>query len=617
MNIIKSWFLPALFLFWGCVQFTLAKPIQRHDFLESNIDAVSKSETWKALLHVKNDTPKIIDPKFLLSSPKFNPRDELQLTLVAFVEKTVLSYCRFPARYLFLSKHFELPIIKNEDLTFTKKCKEFDTYLKKVPYEELSLVYASEVLSSASSMMGHVFLKAAGQNDNGRDVSHSISFFTQYDTFNPFKLIYDGLIGGMDGFFMVHPFYNDLKRYSKDEQRNVFEYKIGFENYESKLVMMHIWELKGIEISYLFQSYNCATLTLYLLSLSDPELRNVERLFVSPADVVKAIEQQNLIEEVGVTLASKWSIKLLSQELGSSVSEEVESFLFHPNQVKRINEYIPHQRMLAIEYLQNLLKNKYIQTLVPNSNQKQLKHYLTNFSNRNTEAQVLSVDFRRYKNPIDSQQDSVFGATTLRENKIDYIDLSFLPASHYFRAKNEQFFSESELKIGELVLRINTESLALNIHELTLYSVTSLVPSTNLQPEWSGSFYLGYKQNYNNNLQQNGYVNISGGFGKTYKIQRDIMIYGMFDVGVSLNLENQLLFVQPRIGGIVNLLGNLKLKVEHVFKIDRIANKGVHNSSAEISWSDSINQTLAIDFQSIRTSTLKENTLRLIYNYHY
>ena len=615
--IVRSWLLPALFLTAVSIQCALAKPPQKYNFPEKKIEQVANSPTWKALLHVKNNAPKITDPNFLLSAPNFSLIEELQLTLAVFTKDPQKSICRFPARHLFLAQYFQMPITKSKMLTASKKCADLALYSNKVPHQRLSLIYASEVLSSASSMMGHVFLKVEGKNDNGNDVAHSISFFTQYDTFNPFTLIYDGLIGGMDGFFIVRPYENDLQRYTEKEQRNVFEYKIGFSDFEKKLIMMHIWELKDIDISYLFQSYNCATLTLYVLALGDPKLLNTEKLFISPADVVKAINKQSLIKDKSVVLADKWNIKLLEQELDSDVVDDVKEFLVNPNLVERMSKYTPRNKVLATDYLGLMLGNTLIQSVIPQSNRDKLQNQLTNFLGEKDNNQILSVDFKQYKNPIDSQQDSILGFSLLREDGNNYIDLSFMPASHYFNARNDQFFSESELKIGEVILRLDARKVSAKINELTLYSVSSLVPSTTLQPETSGNFYLGYKQDYNNNLGLQGYASISGGLGKTYKIHRDVMVFGLLNAGLSMNFDDQFAFAEPKIGGILNLAGNFKLKIEHSFKIARIVDKGIHLSNLGLSWAGNSNQALAIQFRHIKSHIRQVNSLTLTFNYHF
>jgi hypothetical protein len=614
---IKSWLLSALFLFTISTQYAFSMPLSQISYPEEVVQQVSESATWQTLLHIKNNSPKITDYSFLLSAPDFTSENELLATLQAFTQNPNASFCRFPARHLFLSQYFELPEIKLDPDITIQQCRDFSTYLKKVPSDQLSLVYASEVLSSASSMMGHVFLKTAGTNNNGNEVAHSVSFFTQYDTFNPFTLIYDGLIGGMEGFFIVRPYNKDLQRYSEKEQRNVFEYQINFDEFSASLVMMHIWELKDIEIRYLFQSYNCATLTLYVLSLGDPTLRDAEKLFVSPADVVKAMYTRNLLNNSAVTLANQWRIRMLEEALDDEVKSAVKDVLFQETSIQIFADYGPRVRVLALDYLKNLSQTTYIKDMHSAPNMAKLQNDIAKFEAQMLSAQISSIDFQQYKNPINSQQDSILGVNSITQNSSQYVDFTFLPASHYFTARNEQFFSESELKIGEIILRINPKLGTLDIQELTLYSVASLVPSSSLQPETSGNFYFGYKQSYNKNLQEDGYITMSGGIGKTYKIHRDVILYGILDVGLSVNFDEQLFFAEPKIGGILNLAGNVKFSLEHSFKIDRVVSDGVPISSMNLSWVGDNQQSLAVSFQHAKTSIAKQNTLQFSYHYHF
>lgn len=618
INIKKSWLCPALFLCLVHNVFisfsTQANLLNTYE--PDYINKIANSPTWQALLHIKEDKPRILDPKFILSIGDFSSENELYKTLQLFQKQSKLGYCRFPARHHYLSQYFDLdqPSI---DATSTKgKCNGFSTYQRKVPFNNLSLIYASEDLSSASSMMGHVFIKATGQNDNQKTVAHSVSFFTEYDTYNPFKLIYEGLLGGMSGFFIVRPYQNDLLRYSEKEQRNVFEYELVLTELDEKLIKLHIWELKDIKLSYLFQSYNCATLTLYVLSIGEPNLRQAEKLFVSPADVVKAVDKNELIKNTSVNLSNTWKYNLLKQQLNRTLKEKIEQLILSPTNTYFLDDYSQTQQMLGVRYLQLLLDDDSLRPLLSKADKGMLKATLKS-KQFDDEQQQMKINFKSYNNPIDAQQDSIITANFLQRNNTNFVDLGFLPASHHFRARNKQFFAESQLKIGEIILRVNTDTMNANINNLTLYSVTSLVPSASLQAKLSGNFYLGYKQVYAEDLSESGFVTFEGGVGKTIKLHQDIMIYGMLNIGGSVNFKEQFFFVSPKAGAIFSLAYDTKFMASHEYKDYRLLEQGVHLSSAELSWAGINDFSFSLSVESAKTRLKRHNALKFSFDYHF
>ena len=143
-------------------------------------DIYANHSTWSLLLHSVNNQAQVTDPKFLLSHADFSLEKELSLTLQAYQHNPSETFCRFPARLTYLA---EQGFVKLAPERF-ELCKDLKQFIDFVPMDSLELVYASEVLSSATSMMGHVFLKASGRNFRGTPVAHSLAYFTEITSLN-------------------------------------------------------------------------------------------------------------------------------------------------------------------------------------------------------------------------------------------------------------------------------------------------------------------------------------------------------------------------------------------------------------------------------------------------
>ena len=543
LSILKSWLLPALLFLVPSFNALANWQFSKLETLE-----LAASSKWEALLHLRDGNPMIKDEDFLLSKQNFSPQQELQLTIDLHNQDPLSFACRFPARFAWISEQKNYRVTPSDFI----HCSELSDYLALVPFNDLSVVYASEVLSSASSMMGHVFLKASGKNIKGNSVSHAVSFFTEFNTFNPFSIVYDGLVGGMPGFFIVRPYELEYSRYVTQENRNLFEYDLALSDEAELRIQLHIWELKEIDIEYLFQSYNCATLTLYVLSVADPSIKQHERLFVSPADVVKAASKQNLIDNTKVYLADEWAITALSNQLGS---EQVAALLDLASNGDDTSSDMP-LGALQKEFLFRLNRQAFGKENFSSDTVQKLK-LNASFENQ------LSLSQEIAKNPVYSSQDSIISAEWLNRNSNNKIVLSFLPASHYQRTVDTQFFNDSELNIGAASVSVDTNTSTLRLEHFNLYSVTSYTPNTSILPRLSGHFYLGYKQERDQYLETKGFLQMQGALGQSYRLHRDVLAYILGEVSVGLRRADRLLSAESVTGLTINTAFDSKARLEH------------------------------------------------------
>lgn len=354
---------------------------------------------WKALLHY-DDGFKVTDKKFLLSK-NHTLKNELTSTIQAFYNlpsqyqnTNKHAQCRFPARLLFITH--ELNISKDE---FPKvNCQELNIYKEKAPADKIFLAYASENVTNPSSMMGHIFLKFSGINDNHAEVDHAITFYTVIESYSPLSLIYQNTISGMKGLFALQPYRVVKKNYTKKENRNLWEYQLSLNDYRRKLIYYHVWELKDIDMKYYFTSYNCSTVIYNILSLAKPEIYDDKKIWLTPLDSVKFLYKYNLIEKAQLYPSNSWFARMLEE-----IDEDI--------------------------------------------NTKQLKNKI--------------IDISKYKSPNKIPDERQLNAGYLNLNEKKYLKLSFLPASHLLNDYNREYFGESELKIASLSVLVNDKNIEL------------------------------------------------------------------------------------------------------------------------------------------------------------
>jgi hypothetical protein len=603
---IKNWLLPVFLILFGSDAFGTGF----HDASKKASQLIlSENPQWISLLHINSNGPQIQDKRFILSGADFSPKKELHRTLALFFEPSHAAQCRFPARYFFLDHFLDL---ESFGLKKSESCTDLKKYRDYVPFAELNLIYASEVLASASSMMGHSFLNAKGTNINQSQVSHSISFFTELDSFNPAALIYDGLVSGMKGLFIVRPFNKDLVHYSQTEGRNVWSYTLDINDFDRQLIKLHIWELKDLDIEYLFQSYNCATLTLHILSIANSALKNEEILFVSPLDVVKAANKYRMIKKTGVELADDWGLKMLEHEIDPVLGQRIESMVLQGNTFQ-LSKLEPETKRIGVEYLSYLIKNDIVKSKLTKQRISELSEIVVN----NT-SDLLNFDLSQFKNPINTPQDSVLTTSLVTKSENTAIDFSFLPASHYLYGDNRQYFSESELKIAELTIRVVPGKTNLKLQSLTLYSFRSLAPSSKIVPKFSGNFYLGYRQITDEYLKESGFIDLSGGVGKSVKPHNDILLFSSIDVGLATDLSDIFIYAKPSIGAIINTVSNGKFLVEYSVTAGQFNRQNVKQSLlTEFAWFGLEGWIFRLANEFSKTPSAKENELQLSVGFYF
>lgn len=569
---------------------------------------MAQSTQWQLLLHSRSDQPQINHPAFLLSAANFSALAELTATLAFYQQDPVAAFCRFPARITYLANAGHLVLAADR----FEHCEDLQQYRQQVPFDQLQLVYASEVLSSASSMMGHIFLTASGTNFRQQPVKHSLAYFTEITTLNPLRLIYDGTIGGMPGFFIVRPFQQDLQQYQQREGRNVWQFHLKSTAAELELLRLHLWELRGVDITYFFQSFNCATLTLELLALLQPAILDEASLFVSPQDVVKAASKHQMIQSTAVATATDWWSRALGQQLSSRQKSAVLHYLqTTPGDTGPASLSLTEP--LAAEYLQAAAYQLWLSGQLDAARYQQIQSAAP--------AQFLQLDLSQYKHPARTPQDSAFllASGTVAGDSVS--QLGWLAAGHLLSSDNRQYLAESELKIGYLLASLNHRQQRWQLDELTLYAVRSFTPSDLLTPAWSGELYLGWRQmaavapTDPSTLIDRGAAELSAGLGKTLQLQDDLQLYWLVGGGTAHRWPDSKLFMQAKAGFSLDLVFDSKLQTEYQRYSSRLSGQpGGAQWSATLSWFFSQDFSFQLNWQhhSVRSISAHRSSMTLL-----
>ncbi|QOY53010.1 DUF4105 domain-containing protein [Candidatus Sulfurimonas baltica] len=418
----------------------------------------------------------------------------------------------------------------------------------KAPADKIFITYASENVKNPPSMMGHTFLKYSGENHQGRKVNHAVTFYTVLDTVNLLSLAYQNIFSGMPGMFALQPYQHIVKEYTDKENRNVWEFELNLSEYRRKLIYYHIWELKDIDMKYFFTSYNCSTVIYYTLSLVNPKIYDDKKFWVTPLDTVKFLYKYNLIKKSELLPSNEWLIKMLTEHLNDNEIDNIKNIVKHKEytEISTLDFY-------SLKLLEAYSTVKYKENDISTDEFKNLKHNIQKAEQEDTN----TFDISKYKTPSKIPNERQFGIGYKYINEDDYLKLSFLPASHLLNDYNREYFGESELKIFNLSVLLNKDTIELE--ELTLYGMKSYIPYDTLTDDLSYQFELAVKKEYSEDMSYVDTVKIDGGIGIDFLLGNDINLFAILNFGLGYNAnDNTHVFFNPQVGGMIYEILNMK-----------------------------------------------------------
>lgn len=504
---------------------------------------------WMSLLHFSEGHTHIYDAGFILTSPHFSLSAELDATINAFYAQNAQeNLCRFPARYFWLKQHIDLP-----DLSFTL-CDGLQEFEEKAPADKISVVYVSENISQPSSMMGHLFLKISGLNSQSEPLEHAISFYTDAKTINIPKLIYDSMIKGKRGFFTLSPYTEKINSYVHDEQRNLWELALQLTEDQRQLIQLHLYELKQTEFKYFFQSYNCATVISFVVSLARPELREPEGVWGTPLDIAKKVNSLNEAQATHVYISNRWRIRMLQTQLPTTLLQELKYSVENKDAPLPISD-LETQRFLSIDMALAYNNYRYENKSVSFSEWRGIDEKITR-SNTDSE---YTLDLSEYKNPLKTPPDSQLWIGVTNRNNEGYLRTGILPASHSLEDDNRQYFGETGLHLAAISLLTNIKTGSTKLEHFELYGAESIIPYDKFTGGLSGRFAIGVEPEYNRDMVLKQQAFIKGAVGYSYGLSADVDVYVVAGIGLGFTNNNKgFLFANPEAGVVVREVFDLK-----------------------------------------------------------
>lgn len=327
------------------------------------LESLANHPQWQHLLFYKNGKAEVISPDFYLTNPKprskrnFDPYAELIATIEQIHDDSVV--CKYPARYLWLNEH--LPQL-NVNL---KNCLQLPD-----PNQAISLILISNYLKNPASSFGHVLVKtntSTGESDglvndvralSSEDLLNNSYNFGARIPANENGAMYaiKGLFGLYDAGFAETEFFKQDAVYSKNEQRDMWEYVLNLGAFDTQLLNYHLYEAKSARFDYYFLKQNCGYRSGEILELIS-NVKTTERIgpWYAPDYVFdQLLEYENgaesLVSSVRYLPSEQTQLREKFVQLSKPIQKTINSVI-RTEDITSLTSLNVEDRALALDFL--------------------------------------------------------------------------------------------------------------------------------------------------------------------------------------------------------------------------------------------------------------------------
>lgn len=454
---------------------------------------LAERRTWWRLLRYRAGWLGVtseVDGGHFFNAPdgRTNPEAELAATLRAFFspgpDDTGIQhpFCRFPARLAWLNAelHFDFASLPRQ------RCPRFEEFRERVDAQSISLIFSSYFLNNPASAFGHTLLRlnkrgASGEEDRQALLDYGINFGATVDTGNSVLYAVKGLLGLFAGEFTSVPYYFKVREYNDYESRDLWELELELSQREVDMAVAHIWELGSAYFAYYYLTENCSYHMLGILEVASPRVDLMSRLGwpVIPADTLQAVAASpGLVRSVTYRPSTRIQFRHRLEHLDPRDTLHVFQLGEDPD-APLPPELSTERRMHVLDTALDLVDFRFSKQLLdPSSPESAFKQrLLSRRAKLGGQSPALNIPQRELDNPLLGHDvgrwDLGHGYSSL--NGL-YHALDVRLALHDWSDPSPGYPETLSISFLPLRLRYYLEPERLELEELSLISITSLVP---------------------------------------------------------------------------------------------------------------------------------------------
>ena len=460
----------------------------------STAERAAADPVWRALLHQQRRSIDRETRESLAAADFFfheRGASEARLELLATRDamrqadrtRAQAARCRFPARHRFLA---ERGLLSRE----RGPCPRLEDWRDTIGDVELTLVFPEAFLGNPSSMFGHTLLRfdpiTAGADDSGEDLLGWTLDFTA-DAGEDTGLFYmaSGLLGGYQGRFTVAPYYEKTRVYSDWQDRDIWEYPLGMSREAVELVLLHVWELRGVELPYYFFKQNCSERLLEVLQVGWPSLGRGGGMppGVTPVDTLRAMAaiSPDAVGQPRYRASPATRLQASLRAVDADRAELIEALAsgrLQPD-ARELAALPTEDRARVLTLAYDLLRHSFLAGReTAEASRDRSNALLRARSQLRAPAAPRPLDFDA-ADRVPPDQGHGSARVALRgglQDREGFIELRFQPAFHNALDAPGGFAEGGEIKFLDTALRYFPERNRVRLHELQVFDVTTASP---------------------------------------------------------------------------------------------------------------------------------------------
>ncbi len=478
---------------------------------QTDVATLSRSFTWRALLHTTQDLMSAnysseIDSEefFLAANGKTNLHSELEATIHYFFSPDLMKQerlkiiCKFPARYEWLRE--QQPERRAEPVE--QLCPEIDQALRERNTNKISLIFAESFLDKPASMFGHTFLRFENKDfKRSRLLDQTLNFAADSHGITGIEMVIKGLFGGFQGRFFGGPYYIRIKQYGDIDHRDLWEYSLNLCTQEIRMLELHLWELKDAFFNYYFFDENCSYHLFTFLKLIRPDANLFTQQFryVIPSDTIRALKSIGLISTAPIRRVSEGN-RLLALETELSQQEKLTAKRIAKDGVETAAESM---KALSLDAQARVLDGAdalcaFNDSTNAEANCAQRSEIALARSKIATVLQPVSTPTPLISDPLKGHKPSRFktalGQEYWQDDSRFFYGLSARPALHSVLDPSEGYLKNSELIFVEPEIRFYPDDDSLSFERMTIVQIRSLPARKFLLQPYSWGMNMDFRR---------------------------------------------------------------------------------------------------------------------------
>jgi hypothetical protein len=515
---------------------------------------LAQQAQWLHLLHYRSRLifsgviSEVDDPDFFIHpNGKYDPQAEMAATLEAFFsdapwgKKEEPAQCAFIARYEWLKAQLQFDPLRMKKYP----CAEFERWYTGINPGSVTLVFPSAYLNNPSSMFGHTLLRVdpPGKGQETPLLSYVINYGADTGDDGGIVFAFKGIFGGYPGYVGIGPYYKKVKEYSDTESRDIWEYQLNLNQEETRRMLAHVWELRGVYFEYYFFDENCSYLVLELLDVARPKL-NLSQQFsgwVIPSDTLRQVTQQpGLVEKIVYRPAAETKLLYAAQQLSSqgqvaakALAEgrlTLEAFLNDQTLQPEQGDIL----LLAHDYLR-------YEFLAGRNEREGASHRSREIliARSKLSSSPPPLPPRPKTSPEEGHQTAMLQWGIGREDGEGVSQLKIRPAYHDLLDNDDGYIPGAQIDFFNLGLLYRGDREKLLLDSLTLLDIVSLTPRSRFIHPLSWHIRTGWERRILPDIKspdRPSYYLEAGG-GLTTKIAKNVLLFGFMDMAANSDKE--------------------------------------------------------------------------------